>query len=576
MDIELDIDGLHNALEASPNDQQALEGLVSFYRAEGAFEELTELYLGQLENQTERRLPLYQGLAEVMEEHLDLPEDARVVVLEGLQEFPTDETLWSQFRDLSETEEQLLEYVTLLKEIGLTKNSPLLITELILLIGELSEEEFALLFNRVQVFTVETRDESTMLNLWRELNEQIPEQRLNYLPNMLDVAIELGSIEALELVGVDVEKMDDDFVAQFISAIRNLAVEKEDAAISLMLKPNLASNKNETKTMTMSAIMDIAEALSDLEIVDHIDIGDEAFSDVLFERFMKLTYDECTAQKELSPLARQLAASRTWSDVRRNSLLSSLFTLSVELQDLETLLSLSPNLDNASQPAMQLFQSSVKTLCTVSLSESQFDTLISVIEAWDVSVSTDLIETLCLDSAMSEHIRLEGQEWLLQNATNDALDAFVEKYISESDDFDAIASLMRRRAQACDARQESPETQRHWRQRALSLNPSSTGLFDYFEQERVLEEADLIFLEDLVSQDQTDPRTALQIALRAMDFERRIEHADSWNELLVLAYRRSKTYDADHQKAIGLLKKTNNLNVLQRFSMSRHSLKKTP
>ena len=38
----------------------ALEGLVSFYRAEGAFEELTELYLGQLENQTERRLPLYQ------------------------------------------------------------------------------------------------------------------------------------------------------------------------------------------------------------------------------------------------------------------------------------------------------------------------------------------------------------------------------------------------------------------------------------------------------------------------------------------------------------------------------------
>ena len=145
--------------------------------------------------------------------------------------------------------------------------------------------------------------------------------------------------------------------------------------------------------MTMSAIMDIAEALSDLEIVDHIDIGDEAFSDVLFERFMKLTYDECTAQKELSPLARQLAASRTGSDVRRNSLLSSLFTLSVELQDLETLLSLSPNLDNASQPAMQLFQSSVKTLCTVSLSESQFDTLISVIEAWDVSVSTDLIET---------------------------------------------------------------------------------------------------------------------------------------------------------------------------------------
>ena len=51
------------------------------------------------------------------------------------------------------------------------------------------------------------------------------------------------------------------------------------------------------------------------------------------------------------------------------------------------------------------------------------------------------------------------------------------------------------------------------------------------------------------SQDQTDPRTALQIA-RAMDFERRIEHADSWNELLVLAYRRSKTYDADHQRRL--------------------------
>ena len=68
-------------------------------------------------------------------------------------------------------------------------------------------------------------------------------ERVELLTQHVDVAIELGSIEALELVGVDVEKMDDDFVAQFISAIRNLAVEKEDAAISLMLKPNLASTK---------------------------------------------------------------------------------------------------------------------------------------------------------------------------------------------------------------------------------------------------------------------------------------------------------------------------------------------
>ncbi|MGB0646127.1 MAG: tetratricopeptide repeat protein, partial [Bradymonadia bacterium] len=382
MDMELDIDGLHNALEASPNDQQALETLVSFYRSEGAFEELTELYLGQLENQTEQRLPLYQGLAEVMEKHLSLPDDARVVVLEGLQEFSTDKTLWSQLRDLSETEEQLLEYVTMLKEIGLTENVPALIPELILLIGELSEAEIALVFERVYQISVETRDDSTMLNLWHELNEQCPDQRHTYLPNMLDVAIELSSTKALELAGAELEEVHDDFVAQFISAIRNLTIKDADVAISIMLKPALASTRNETKTMAMSAIMDIAEALNDLALVDQLDISDEAVSDDVFERFIKLTLDECTAKKELSPLLRQLPNSQAWTDARRDSLLSTVMTLIVELQELSPLLDLWSNIENASQPILQLFQSSVKSLCTLPMSEPQFDTLVSVIEAW--------------------------------------------------------------------------------------------------------------------------------------------------------------------------------------------------
>ena len=62
-----------------------------FYRTEGAVEELTELYLSQLEAQTENRLHLYTGLAEVMENDLGLADDARVVVLEGLESFEDSE-----------------------------------------------------------------------------------------------------------------------------------------------------------------------------------------------------------------------------------------------------------------------------------------------------------------------------------------------------------------------------------------------------------------------------------------------------------------------------------------------------
>lgn len=555
MDIELDIDGLHSALEASPNDQRTLETLVSFYRAEGAFEELTELYLGQLENQTEDRLPLYRGLAEVMEKHLALPEDARVVVLEGLQEFPTDKLLWSQLRDLSETEEHLLEYVAMLKESGLNQESPNLLPELILLVGELSEDEITQLFQKVQQNTLQTRDEEMVVNLWHELNEQFPQRRFTYLPSMLDVAIELESIQALELVGADIGEMHDDFIAQFIAAIRNLTIANSDAKVALTLKPALTSNKKETKALAFSAVMEIAEALNDYEFLDKVDIGDEAVSDELFEQFMRLTCNRCIAQEELSPLLEYLPISQTWTQVRRELLHSSLLPLAVERGELDPLLELSSNHEGMSHSVVQQLQLSVKKLCTEALSELQFDNLLNAIQPWDHSVKTELLETLCLKSGVNENIRTRSEKWLFEHATNDALNAFVEKYIATSDDFDAISALMKRRAQVCDARQESAETERHWRQRALSLNPSSTGVFDYFENERVLEEADLIFLENLVSQEQTDPRVALRIALKAMAFERRIEHADSWNDLLILAYRRSKTYDGDHQEAIAFLKK---------------------
>ena len=149
MDMDIDIDALHSTLESSPNDVDTLQSLLTFYRSEGAIEELTELYLSQLENQTEHRLPLYQGLAEIMETELELGEDARVVVCEGLQEFPVDLNLWDKLKRLSNEESQLIDYLEQLKSTALNHDSSELVSELIPLLSELSDEELEKLSDKV-------------------------------------------------------------------------------------------------------------------------------------------------------------------------------------------------------------------------------------------------------------------------------------------------------------------------------------------------------------------------------------------------------------------------------------------
>ena len=69
---------------------------------------------------------------------------------------------------------------------------------------------------------------------------------------------------------------------------------------------------------------------------------------------------------------------------------------------------------------------------------------------------------------------------------------------------------------------------------------------------RTLDGQELTFLSNFVSEEQTEPRIVCAM-LRAFEFEREPENIDEWLEMLVFAYRRSRTFDADHQKALEYL-----------------------
>ena len=98
---DLDIDGLHHRLEEAPNDQDALNALISFYDTEGASKN-SELYLSQLKLRPKIDC-LYTSGSDLMRQHLGENENARLVTLEGLEEFAESPTLLAQLRALSVT-----------------------------------------------------------------------------------------------------------------------------------------------------------------------------------------------------------------------------------------------------------------------------------------------------------------------------------------------------------------------------------------------------------------------------------------------------------------------------------------
>ena len=93
---DLDIDGLHHRLEEAPNDQDALNALISFYDTEGAIEEPWSCTSVNWKLRPKIDCPHTSGL-DLMRQHLGENENARPVTLEGLEEFVESPTLLLNF-----------------------------------------------------------------------------------------------------------------------------------------------------------------------------------------------------------------------------------------------------------------------------------------------------------------------------------------------------------------------------------------------------------------------------------------------------------------------------------------------
>jgi hypothetical protein len=574
--VDIDIDGLHSTLEASPNDVDALQSLLSFYRSEGAIEELTELYLSQLEKQTEHRLHLYQGLADIMERELDLGEDARVVVCEGLQEFPLDPDLWDKLKRLSNEESQLLDYVEQLKSTALNQDSSELVCELIPLISELSDDELMTLSHKVHDLAISQHTDAIALLFWSELSEQRPDRIGEFLANLIDIAIELESVPVLKSIGNGLSAGPDDVFIQYVSAVKNLTIAQENRELCTLLTQHIDTANEARKVQCVSAILDLAIDLNHPALLAKIQPSLDCLSAEDFRRYLQVLSQTCETTQSLEALTELLAPFATWSEPRQVEFLTALKNAAVDQADVRIMLELMPSFTQLSTAEQDEFQRSIESLLPIQMNDLLFEHMLESSDQWTVTGFAHLLTEIYFAQSSEVTIRTRVEQWLLVSAPAEQLDAFVERFISESDDFDEIALLMRRRGQACAERNEPNAVKRHWQERALSLNPSATGLHDYFEEPRILDKNDLRFLSSLAAHEQTDPRIGMQIALRAMAFERDTDEADGWTSLLTDNYRRSQTYDADHQRAIEHLKTEDKLSLAAELLKEFATIEKDP
>ena len=106
MSFEETIDGLHAQLDADPTNETAFFALAKLYQEEGALEELTELYLNQIEV-SQHRVPapfrerLFVDFAILLEQQYEQPAEALIVLTDALKELPTSLTVLRHLRALS-------------------------------------------------------------------------------------------------------------------------------------------------------------------------------------------------------------------------------------------------------------------------------------------------------------------------------------------------------------------------------------------------------------------------------------------------------------------------------------------
>ena len=552
MSDELDIDGLHTDLEADPNNQVALNALIEFYQTEGAIEELMELYLSQLEIQTEERLPLYQGLAEVMHTHLDDAQNARVVVLEGLQEFKDSANLLERLAALSNSDGDIDEYLTLLKAVSLQSTNPLLHALLNEHLNAVSPQEFEQYVQTLKETALEHGDAEPLIALLDHVEDREDPERDMYISQLAALALELRDMELLKGLVPFFNYVSAEVFDLVLEALKVQAIDAQNASTLAELLQAKEQMDTERFQSVLGVVNEVAVTLSDDDLLIQLMPSANDLNEVDFTHYMTALENLSEATQSLSLFEQLIEFTSTWGEARMSDLQARFDELTVKVSSpLEVLIAL-PHLDTISDTRKIDYADAAKQLLTETADQSIVNALIAAAHEIGNDVLAEMLIEIFKEKNDSEPVKTTIQSWFLTHAKLDALDAFMELYASTSEDFDAISNLMRARAERGLALGENESSRRSWQQRALSLNPSETGLHEYFETPRHLDAQDLNFLSGFVSEDQTDARIGLRAMLRALEFERDPENSKAWLETLAFAYRRSPTFDADHQTAIEL------------------------
>ncbi|MBV69980.1 MAG: hypothetical protein CMH52_01400 [Myxococcales bacterium] len=98
----MDEDVLKDLLASDPTNDDVAEALAKVLSEKERWEDLSQLLLDRLDHNTGSRVHHYRRLAEVMDVHLDSPDKAFLVLLEGLRECKDDALLGDPLADLAD------------------------------------------------------------------------------------------------------------------------------------------------------------------------------------------------------------------------------------------------------------------------------------------------------------------------------------------------------------------------------------------------------------------------------------------------------------------------------------------
>jgi hypothetical protein len=390
-------------------------------------------------------------------------------------------------------------------------------------------------------------DAEHLIALLESVDERTESERTFYLSELTQVAVQLKDLSLIDGLIPFVNELNEDAFDACVQSLKARAIEEQSSANIVELL-----NFNDAAT-TIAVVADVAVALDDEPLLMQLMPHAGQLNDIDFTLYISKLEALSIEAQSLAILEQLDVHAAEWSEERKLDLQTRLGDLTIKVSSpLEILLQL-PQIPTISEERASDYADDAKRELIATASLTTVEQLIESAALIGQQVLGTMLLEIYSNHLEDIEITVKIKDWFMGAADAELLDQFVDAYAASSEDFDAVSLLMRQRAERTAALGEDETVRRSWQQRALSLNPSETGLHDYFENERILDHQELNFLTNFVSDDQIEPRIGLRAMLRALQFQREHENLSDWLEMLIFAYRRSATYDADHQKAIEIL-----------------------